>query len=51
MKDFLRWCAQFRGFPYSQVSYWIDAYERGDGYDCYGHRIDLQDGRTLKTRK
>lgn len=37
MKDFLRWCAQFRGFPYS--------------HDCYGHRIDLQDGRTLKTRK
>jgi hypothetical protein len=29
----------------------MDAYERGDGYDSYGHKIPLQDGRTLKTRK
>lgn len=52
MQDFLSWCAQFRDFPYSQVSYWIDAYERGDGIDCYGKRIELQGFRnSVKVRK
>jgi hypothetical protein len=48
--EFLRWCAQFREFKYGSVSYWVDAFKRGDGLDMYGHRIELMDGRTLKTR-
>jgi hypothetical protein len=50
VKDFLSWCAQFRGFEYGTVSYWIDVYERGDGTDMYGRNIELMDGRTLKKR-
>lgn len=52
MRDFLRWCSQFSRFPYSQVGYWIDAYERGDGFDSYGHRIELRSDLTqVKKRK
>lgn len=50
LREFGSWCAQFSGFPYSQVSYWIDAYERGDGTDCYGKPIRLMEGKTLKKR-
>lgn len=49
--DFLSWCAQFSGFSYSQISYWIDVYKRGDGTDCYEHKVPLMSGRTLKKRK
>jgi hypothetical protein len=40
LKEFLTWGAKHKGFPYSQVSYWIDAYIRHDGKDVYGHEIE-----------
>lgn len=49
--SFLRWCAQFSRFPYSQVSYWVDTFKKGDGTDCYGHPIQLASGRTTLTKR
>jgi hypothetical protein len=39
LKAFIRWGAKYSAFPYSELQYWIDAYERGDGTDMYGRRI------------
>lgn len=49
--SFLRWCAQFSRFPYSQVGYWVDAFKKGDGTDCYGHSIPLASGRTTLNKR
>lgn len=38
LREFLRWGAQYKGFPYSQIAYWIDVAERGDGTDTYGFK-------------
>jgi hypothetical protein len=40
LQAFLRWGAKQKDFPYGQVSYWISAYERGDGKDMYGRTIE-----------
>jgi hypothetical protein len=50
MREFLRWCAQFREFEYGTISYWADVYERGDGTDMYGRKVELAQGRTFKPK-
>jgi len=50
MREFLRWCAQFREFEYGTTLYWVDVYERGDGTDMYGRRLPLMDGRVFKPK-
>jgi hypothetical protein len=37
--QFLRWCAQYRNFPYGQMLYWVDAFKRHDGTDMYERNI------------
>ena len=39
LKAFLRWGSKFPGFPYSTLLYYIEAYERGDGLDCFGRKL------------
>jgi hypothetical protein len=38
--QFLKWCAQFRGFPYGQAAYWVDAFKRHDGKDMYERKLE-----------
>lgn len=39
LREFLAWGARQRDFPYSQVSYWAEAFVRKDGLDMYGRKI------------